>query len=144
MPLPDLDECSIALLSNVVADDHVAMNCRTFNHTRAELLWGPEGLLLSPPWYPEGLIDSNCQGSLLSHGGALYLSNTASSLRESLTVKRSDDVGYTWDVEQVIWYGISGYSQLVSLGLYMGLLFENGDNNRHERISFAKWKISSV
>jgi len=139
-PVAGLDECSITLL----LDDNIMMNCRTFRHARAQLFWHANGTLLSPVEYPSGLIDPNCQGSLVSFGSVLYLSQDAClSNRHSLTVKRSVDNGHTWTTDRILWAGPSGYSQLISWGRHIGVLFEHGDKVTPERISFVRWKASA-
>ena len=54
-----------------------------------------------------------------------YTSNAAStSARERMTIHRSDDHGGSWSGGQVLHEGPSAYSQLVSLGDRLGVLFE--------------------
>ena len=126
------------------------MNCRTdSSHGRCQLTWSPSGELLSTT-FPQGLVDPNCQGSVVaspSNGGdvTLYLSNdNTSSGRENMTIKSSADAGGSWAEEVLVWDGPSAYSQLVSFvngtgGRELGLLFELGVVSPYEAIGFAKW-----
>jgi sialidase-1 len=161
------NECSIAFLAN---ESTVAMNCRTDATTlaRAQMQFTGGGVLLNPPGvqYPEGLIDPNCQGSLISipsssatttSGVDLYLSNdNTTTSRSHLTVKKSSDNGVTWDEGRLIYEGPTGYSQLVSWSTktvtflttsststsrVMGVLFELGESSYDESIGFASWVV---
>lgn len=129
-----LNECSIAPLAN----GSVAMNCRS-GDARSQLTFSAGGARVSAVMHPGGLADPNCQGSLLSHGGALRLSNDATtSGRSHLTVKRSTDSGVTWDAGELVWAGPSAYSQLVGLsGGRLGVLFELGHSSPYEQIGLA-------
>lgn len=127
----ELDECSIAFLTN----GSLAMNCRISEGAerqhRAQLTFTAEGRLINGPFYPEGLTDPGCQGSMISVGSTLYLSNANSDLsRENLTVKRSEDDGVSWDSGVVVDPDFSAYSQLVSWQnnkkTYLGVLYEAG------------------
>ena len=136
-----LNECSIALLAN----ESVAMNCRTGGSYREQLTWSAGGEVLGRIQQPAGLIDPNCQGSLLAHGGALYLSNdNTTSGRSHITVKRSADDGSSWDEGLLVWAGPSGYSQLVGWGGRLGLLFELGTKSTYESIGFRSWAADVV
>ena len=137
--LNSLNECSIALLVNT----SVAMNCRTAGSFREQLTWAPDGSLLGEIRRPAGLVDPNCQGSLLAHAGALYLSNdNTTSGRTHIVVKRSADGGLSWDEGRLIWAGPAAYSQLVGMGdTRLGLLFELGVETTYESIGFRSWAV---
>eukprot|EP00322_Chrysochromulina_rotalis_P014844 CAMPEP_0115857174 /NCGR_PEP_ID=MMETSP0287-20121206/15437_1 /TAXON_ID=412157 /ORGANISM="Chrysochromulina rotalis, Strain UIO044" /LENGTH=408 /DNA_ID=CAMNT_0003311381 /DNA_START=17 /DNA_END=1243 /DNA_ORIENTATION=+ len=134
--LTTLNECSIALLDN----ESLAMNCRTGGAYREQLTWSPRGELIGSVLQPAGLVDPNCQGSLLAHSGALFLSNDNTTTgRTHMTVKRSDDNGTSWDDGLLVWAGPSAYSQLVGWGDKLGLLFELGVKSTYESIGFRVW-----
>ena len=119
------------------------MNCRTSVHKRAQFLWSANGTMIGNLTYPAGLVDANCQGSIVNVGGKLFTSNAASDTgRQNMVVKTSSDQGHTWAaVGPAVWAGPSGYSQLVDM-LHsptsgIGLLFEAGEHHYTETISFV-------
>ena len=100
----------------------------------------------------EGLIEPVCQAGLLTVPASLtpderewlVFSNPGSKKRERLAVKVSFDGGVTWPVERVIHPGPAAYSCLSLLpGGGLGLLYERGERDSYEGISFAsiplKW-----
>ena len=97
---------------------------------------------------PEGLIDPNCQGSIIRLGGALYLSNDDSAAaRARMTVRRSVDDGRTWDAGLLVSPNgaiHTGYSQLAGWTAgdnreTLGLLFEDADY-----IAFTRWHTDGI
>jgi len=152
-----LVEPSIALLTN----GSVAMNCRTGGRFRTQMTWSENGTLLSQISRPAGLIDPNCQGSLVSlrqtaDRGAfadhLFLSNdNTTSGRSHITVKRSVDAGASWDSGHLVWAGPSGYSSLAvwehedgSGRHWMGLFFELGTTWYNQSLGFRKWVVEDM
>jgi len=137
-PVAGVGECSIAFLIDA-ADGRIIMNCRTSRHQRAQLVWSADGLALTNVSYPAGLVDANCQGSIVNSGtGSLYTSNAADgAARARMTIKRSEDHGASWSVGVVVHAGPSAYSQLVPLGDRVGCLFEAGATSAYETISFV-------
>jgi hypothetical protein len=90
-----IGECSIAFLVSP-ADGRIIMNCRTSRNARAQLVWSADGVP-GDVTFPEGLIDANCQGSIINSGGTLYTSNAADTHgRAHMTIKSSRDMGATW------------------------------------------------
>merc|ERR1712029_820290 len=104
-------------------------------NARIQLRWSKDGTVLEKfhSSASPGLDDSGTQGSLIEFEGTLYLSNTyevSMFKRQSLTLKRSNDGGHSWDDGLVIYSGASGYSQLLPPAAgskTMGVLFEWGD-----------------
>jgi N-acetylneuraminic acid mutarotase len=90
----------------------------------------PDPLLIEPP----------AQASLLRSDGRLLFANPASTKRERLTVRLSDDNGATWPCARVIHEGPAAYSSLVVMraGL-IGVLFERGERSPYEKITFARF-----
>ena len=69
----------------------------------------------------------------------LIFANPASTRRERLTVRVSEDGGVTWPVARVVHEGPAAYSSLAALADgAIGLLFERGDRTPYERITFAR------
>lgn len=136
-PLSGLSECSIAFVDDSGVGD-ILMNCRVGGGRRAQIIWGADGVP-GPITYPEGLIDPNCQGSLINHRNTLLFSNAnTTTSRTHMAVKASVDGGASWDRGVSIWDGPSAYSQLVSLGVNgVGLLFEAGFKSPYETISYV-------
>jgi sialidase-1 len=72
----------------------------------------------------------------------LLFSNPASTKRERMTVRLSYDEGSTWPISRVIHEGPAAYSTLVVLrDARIGLLFERGDKNAYEKITFATFTL---
>uniref|UniRef100_A0A7S4SAV6 Sialidase domain-containing protein n=1 Tax=Alexandrium monilatum TaxID=311494 RepID=A0A7S4SAV6_9DINO len=152
-----LVEPSIALLTN----GSVAMNCRSGRTFRTQMTWSENGTLLSQISRPAGLIDPNCQGSLVSlrqtaDRGALddhlFLSNNnTTSGRSHITIKRSVDAGASWDSGHLVWAGPSGYSSLAawehedgSGRHWMGLFFELGTTAYVQSLGFHRWVVEDM
>ena len=99
------------------------------------------------------LLDTACQGSILRLSGPgtgqnqnlLLFANPAASFqnRVNMTVRASYDDGRTWPVARTVHSGPCAYCCLVALpDGTIGLLYENGDNHRYERISFAHFDLA--
>ena len=146
LPFTGLNECSISFGAEPSGDSELFMFCRTGQHHRAIVRWdltnGTQPMP-GPVTYPNGLIDPDCQGSIIRSGDALYISNPNSTTsRSNMTVKRSIDNGQSWNHGTLIWAGPSGYSQLVELShSKIGLIFESGVRKSHEAIHFVEIDI---
>jgi sialidase-1 len=97
---------------------------------------GPDGALIEPP----------AQASLIAlpgHRGTLAFANPASTKRERLTVRVSDDDGATWPHARVVHAGPAAYSSLAALADHsVAVLFERGERSPYERISFARLPLA--
>ena len=122
-------------------------HCRYFSISR------DGGQTWTEPVRDGTLIDTACQGSILrlslpgkgQEQHALLFANPASSFqnRVNMTVRVSYDDGRTWPVAKTVHPGPCAYCCLVSLpDGTVGLLYENGDNHRYERISFARFDLA--
>lgn len=98
--------------------------------------------------YDETLIAPRCQGSLVRYtpsdaeGDSVVLfSNPAHrSQRVRMTVRFSLDDGKTWSASGLLYGGPSAYSCLAPLpGGDIGCLYERGDKNAYETITFARF-----
>jgi sialidase-1 len=104
------------------------------------------GRTLSGATADRALIEPPAQASLIAvrdGDGAgrqrLIFANPASTRRERLTVRVSEDDGATWPVARVVHEGPAAYSSLAALtDGAIGLLFERGDRSPYERITFAR------
>jgi sialidase-1 len=107
------------------------------------------GETLSGAYSDRTLIEPPAQASILSMTSArptgrsrLLFANPASTKRERMTVRVSDDDGKGWPVARVIHEGPAAYSSLVVLrDMSIGLLFERGDRSPYERITFARFTL---
>ena len=107
------------------------------------------GRTLSSAVPDRALVEPPAQASLLTLSTAgdqdrnrLIFANPASTARERMTVRVSDDEGATWAVSRVLHEGPAAYSSLVVLpDRTIGLLFERGDRSPYERITFARFTL---
>lgn len=134
-----------------LADGSLYHNMRSYRgkNRRAISFSRDKGLTWAPVTEDETLIDPVCQGSVLrlsteSSGGKnrVLFSNPASKKRENLTVRLSEDECKTWPVGKTLWPGPSAYSDLVVLGdKSIGCLYERGENNYRENLTFARFTL---
>jgi sialidase-1 len=90
------------------------------------------------------LIEPICQAALLHYpqDDLVLFSNPASLKRENLTVRVSMDGGRTWPTARVVYANAAAYSSLAVLADgSVGLLYENGDEEPYERLTFARLPI---
>ncbi len=103
------------------------------------------GLSWSATAHDPMLIEPICQASIVRYpqDDIVLFSNPASLKRENLTVRLSRDGGRTWPVAKVVHAKAAAYS---SLGLLtdgsIGLLYENGESEPYERITFARFSLA--
>jgi sialidase-1 len=128
-------------------DGSVVLNMRSYagKNRRAVQRSRDGGATLGPLSLDETLIEPVCQASLISAGrGRMIFANPASTKRERMTVRESDDDGRSWSASKVLHEGPSAYSSLAMLkGDRIALLYERGDRTPYERITLAvfgrKW-----
>ncbi len=140
---PNTGESTVAEL----ADSSLLMSIRShprLTGRRATTVSKDGGLTWSELALDKTLIDPGCQGSILhltarpAARNRLLFSNPASTKRERLTVRLSDDGGRTWPVGKVLHPGPAGYSCLVALGdQRIGCLYERGDQRPYGTVAFA-------
>ncbi|GMI25174.1 hypothetical protein TeGR_g6389 [Tetraparma gracilis] len=143
----NFNECSIALLPS--SNSSLLLNCRTNagdpdlddGKARAEMLL-EGGSLAGDAFYPAGLDDPGCAGSIVSRKGAegedvVLLSNAVGPGRSNLRVKTSVDSGRTFDDGVLVWDGPAAYSMLVDGGDFVGVFFELGADSPYESMGFA-------
>ena len=97
--------------------------------------------------YPDdhGAMGPVCQGSILRHlSGMLLFSNPASKTRVKLTVRASHDEATSQHNVAVLHTGPSAYSNRVPLDTNsIGCLYENGEKQPYDKITFARIALSS-
>jgi N-acetylneuraminic acid mutarotase len=101
------------------------------------------GRTLAPARPDPRLLEPPAQASLVALPGgrrrSLVFANPASTARERLTLRLSDDDGATWPASRVVHQGPAAYSSLAALADgSIAVLFERGDRSPYERITFAR------
>jgi sialidase-1 len=107
------------------------------------------GLTWSETTLDEALIEPVCQASLVTYPSAaadgphqVLFSNPASTKRENMTVRLSQDEGRTWPIARSLHTGPAAYSALVVLpDQTIGCLYERGDKSAYEKITFARFSL---
>lgn len=99
------------------------------------------------------LVEPVCQASILRHSwpqagrpGLVLFSNPADpKKRIALTVRGSADDAQTWPGKLVLHEGPAAYSCLIRLDEETaGCFYERGDNGSYEKITFARFDVSSL
>lgn len=149
-PTDKVNECAVA----EIGPDRLLLNMRNSDrsvHARALSESDDAGETWGELRRDEGLPEPICQAAMIAmHAGRersaefsgppmLVFSNPASaSARERMTLRVSGDGGRSWNELEVLHPGPSAYSSLVDLGGgAVGCLYECGDKNPYERITFA-------
>lgn len=99
--------------------------------------------------WDDKLIEPICQGSMIRFTDAIHndknrvlFSNPASINREKMTVRISYDECKNWSDGKVLYEGPSAYSDLcVMVDMTIGCLYESGQENPYETITFAKFDL---
>lgn len=129
-------------------DGSLLLNMRSYHgkNRRAVATSKDGGLTWSDVTLDEALIEPVCQASLISlradKGGKdrLLFSNPASTRREKMTVRLSEDGGRTWPASRVLYAGPAAYSCLAVLpGGDIGCLYERGQKSPYETITLARF-----
>ena len=107
--------------------------------------------------YQDDIVDPGVQGSVARvtvtgpphYRGRLVLANPADDdVRRKLSLRVSDTEGYFWEEPKMVTRWPSGYSDLVELSSAtaqdpeLGMLYENGLNGYHDRITFTRFDLS--
>jgi sialidase-1 len=148
---PGTNESQVVELS----DGRLLLNMR--NHPpkppnlRMTAISADGGQTLAPATPHPQLIEPPAQASLIAvpdRGRVprrLVFANPASSTRERLTVRLSDDDGATWPAARVLHAGPAAYSSLAALADgSIGVLFERGERSPYERITFARVPVARL
>lgn len=95
------------------------------------------------------LIDPKCQGSIVSvndNGTTTVLFvNAASSTRENMTIKLSEDEGGSWSKKAAVYEGPSAYSDVVMLSNdTVAIVFEMGGNSPYGNIVFKRVALNEL
>ena len=98
-------------------------------HHRLYAVSNDGGTTFGAPQFAEDLQEPHCSAGLINHGGTLYFSNPDSvSGRTHMTLKKSTDSGNHWQVDTLIYAGLSAYSVVVPLDTArIGVVYERGE-----------------
>lgn len=142
-PVGGVGECSVAeigegtLMLNMRADEgFYRKSCTSIDG----------GLTWSSPQISIDQIDCKCQGSILSIGGAVFLSNAASATeRINMTIKKSTDNEKNWKGQYTVYEGNSGYSDIVELSdSQIAIIYEGGEKRYTDGLAFKVVSIKSI
>lgn len=139
------NECAIAEVSNGI----LYINCRNYvgDKRRAVAYSHDGGLTFDAFHWDETLIEPICQASLVglpdtAGQDLLLFANPASTARERMTVRLSDDGGQSWSTARMLYPGPSAYSDLASLpGGVICCLYERGDKSPYETLTLARFNL---
>jgi len=149
---PNSNECQVVELND--GRGTLLMNSRYYGgqDVRSQSYSYDGGLTWTRPVPVMSLVDPICEGSIFRYSwksttdkSCLLLSNLRNaSIRENLTLKRSDDEGVTWSYATTINHGPSGYSSLSVLNNdAIAILYECGKLTPYETIVFKSFLPSS-
>ena len=140
---PYCNESTVAQLS----DGRLYLNMRSYKGKAARQVAysSDKGITWSSPVDDTTLVEPVCQGSVLrlnddeTGANRLLFSNPASTKRENLTIRLSNDKSESWPVSRTLHAGPAAYSDLVALGdNAIGCLYEKGESTPYETITFAR------
>jgi sialidase-1 len=128
-------------------DGSLLLNIRSYRgHNRRLVAISKDGgQSFAAPDEDQALIEPICQGSLIRFAGherELLFSNPASTKRERLTVRLSQDDGQSWSTAhaKILHEGPAAYSCLAVLpNGEIGCLYECGQKSAYETITFARF-----
>jgi sialidase-1 len=134
------NECQVTELD----DGTLMLNMRSHHgkNRRAVATSTDRGARWSAIRFDDALVEPACQGSLIRLSGAkdrLLFSNPASTKRERMTVRLSEDGGKTWKASRELYKGSAAYSCLVELPEgQAGCLYEK---DGYKAIVFSRFSL---
>jgi sialidase-1 len=141
------NESTVVELSNGA----LMQNMRSYHqkNQRAMATSHDGGLTWSAVKLEETLIEPVCQAAILRFTWAergdksrVLFSNPASTRREKMTIRLSEDEGATWPISRMLHAGPAAYSCLAVLpGQSIGCLYEAGVKGPYERIVLARFTL---
>ncbi len=149
--VPKMNECQVVELADPAGSLLMDMRSYRGKSCRAQSTSTDGGLSWSTPVDVPTLVEPVCQASLIRQSwpmsgekGVLLFSNPADpKQRVSMTIRASDDDGRTWSAGYELHAGASAYSCLAPLtGDTVGCLYERGEKNAYEQITFARVPLS--
>jgi sialidase-1 len=125
-------------------DGTLLLNMRSYHgqNRRAVATSGDGGLTWSQVTLDPALVEPVCQASLIRIPGesALLFANPASTAREKLTVRLSEDGGRNWPVARELYPGPAAYCCLCApADGTVACLYERGQAHPYERLTLARF-----
>ncbi|MEO6522490.1 MAG: sialidase family protein [Mucilaginibacter sp.] len=151
---PGMNECQAVELEK--KNSMILLSMRSYSGTghRAFAYSADGGETWTPPADIKDLEDPVCQASLIRYrrkkgrapGVLLFLNPTSSTkVRKNMTLKVSLDEGESWPISQQLHSGPSAYSTMaISKDGAINCLYEAGDHNAYERITFQKISANQI
>lgn len=133
------NECTVV----ETVDGAVYINCRNYvGEKRRAVAWSYDhGASFTGFRWEDTLVEPICQASLVRYDQQHVLfANPASTVREKLTVRLSNDECQSWPVAKVLHPGPAAYSDLAVLpDKTICCLYERGDAHPYERLTLARF-----
>lgn len=127
-PSGNVGECSVAELD----DGTLMLNMRTSEgFYRKYSISKDGGETWSDPVVDTEQLDAKCQGSIMTIGSTLLLSNASAATRTNMTIRKSLNRGKTWSGKHVVYIGNSGYSDMVEISENKVAIFYEGGRDRY-------------
>ena len=102
------------------------------------------GMTWSKVTLDQALVEPVCQASMIRAGNRILFANPASTKRERLTVRVSEDDGLSWTQGKVLHAGPAAYSSLALLpDREVACFFEAGDSSPYEKLVFVRFKLEN-
>lgn len=146
--VPDgTNECAVVEL----ADGDVYINCRNYvGEKRRRVAWShDQGNTFVDFRWDETLVEPICQASLVrlsdkqtGDRNRVLFANPASTSRERMTIRLSDDECRSWSSGKVLHAGPAAYSDLaVAADGTICCLYERGDEHPYETLTLARFDL---
>lgn len=146
---PKMNECQVVELADGRGTLLLDMRSYRGENRRAHSISSDGGATWSAPQSHPDLIEPVCQASILRltwpsarEKSRILFSNPAADKRRNLTVRLSYDEAKTWPVAKTLHSGPAAYSSLAVLADgTIACLYERGDKDPYERITFATFPL---
>ncbi|MDD3788827.1 MAG: sialidase family protein [Petrimonas sp.] len=142
--VPNGNESSAVELPNGT----VLLNMRNMNQQekhRLQAVSADGGATLGEMQHITQLIEPVCQANIINYTkngnitNTLLFSNPHSTVRKNMTIQISRDGGRNWKKAATVFEGHSAYSDMTVFNNGdVGILYENGDENAYDRITFQR------
>jgi len=146
------NECAVVELT----DGAIYINCRNYvGAKRRRVAWSnDQGEHFSQIEWDETLVEPICQASLVRLQGPsthddqpprnlVLFANPASTTRERLTIRLSEDECQSWPIAKLLHDGPAAYSDLaVAADGTILCLYERGDEHPYETLTLARFALA--
>jgi sialidase-1 len=131
-----------------LSDGTILQNMRSYHgkNCRAIATSKDGGLSFGPVTLAMALVEPVCQASMLRlRDGEILFANPASTKREKMTIRLSNDDAKTWVAGKTLHEGPSAYSCLAQVGDGTVIcLYERGEKSPYEKITLARFTLAAV